>query len=402
MTEGQKKFDYYAIPACMSELTSPVLHKVLKLESIKPFIWGGKGVGSQGDGSAQFLCKSKEAQERVKRIVEKELKMPCMRLTIGTNRKVSKCVIPTASYGANLFPASKAVSTALFPIVDSDGLAKPAILILVEEAIKSGIEQVMIIVSPHDIASFEELFCKPLPMDQFSKLPPQMQKYAQKIVEFGRRVTFVVQKTAEGLGHAVYLARENIKEEPFLLMLGDHLYRSNVKDVSCVSQLLSKYRGHNLIGLKATEESKVSKYGTVTGTWVLEEKSEEKEKEKGKSRLHITEIVEKPTVEYARKHLGILGNNEYLTSFGLYILDGGRLMEILAEDVHTNRRWMGAIQLTTALESLRKEQSLEGFVVILCFLIFNLCLTPTYEQVTITSYIAPHSYDYICEDCLDN
>jgi galactokinase len=69
MTETQKKFDEYLAPACLEDLEAPRLHQVLQMPEIQKFIYGGKGVGSQGDGSAQFICKSKESRERVKEIL---------------------------------------------------------------------------------------------------------------------------------------------------------------------------------------------------------------------------------------------------------------------------------------------------------------------------------------------
>lgn len=70
---AQSNFDKYGGKICPSQLTAPVLHKLLEYENLKPYVYGGKGVGSGGDGTAQLLCKSKEAQERVKQIVESEL-----------------------------------------------------------------------------------------------------------------------------------------------------------------------------------------------------------------------------------------------------------------------------------------------------------------------------------------
>ncbi len=82
MTEAQAAFDRYAIPACPAELTAPVLHNLLQHESVKPFIYGGKGVGSQGDGSAQFVTRDEAAQRQLIGIIERELDMHCLALTI--------------------------------------------------------------------------------------------------------------------------------------------------------------------------------------------------------------------------------------------------------------------------------------------------------------------------------
>lgn len=82
MVKAQAAFDRYAIPACPQELTSPVLHHLLAYEPLQPFVWGGKGVGSQGDGSAQFVAKSAEAQQQAIQMIERDLKMTCLPLTL--------------------------------------------------------------------------------------------------------------------------------------------------------------------------------------------------------------------------------------------------------------------------------------------------------------------------------
>jgi galactokinase len=90
MVEAQGLFDQHAIPACPEELTAPVLHQVLGHKHLQPHIWGGKGVGSQGDGSAQFIARSLEDQQRVVEIVERDLRMRSLKLTI----KATNCDVP--------------------------------------------------------------------------------------------------------------------------------------------------------------------------------------------------------------------------------------------------------------------------------------------------------------------
>lgn len=83
MTQAQAEFDRYLIPACPSELTAPILHKILNYPLIQPYIYGGKGVGSQGDGAAQFIAKDRDSQRQVKEIIERDFsQMQCFSLTI--------------------------------------------------------------------------------------------------------------------------------------------------------------------------------------------------------------------------------------------------------------------------------------------------------------------------------
>jgi hypothetical protein len=82
MIEAQEQFDRLAVPACPEELTAPVLHRVLRHEALLPHVWGGKGVGSQGDGSAQFVARGAQAREAAISVIERDLGMACLRLTI--------------------------------------------------------------------------------------------------------------------------------------------------------------------------------------------------------------------------------------------------------------------------------------------------------------------------------
>jgi UTP-glucose-1-phosphate uridylyltransferase/mevalonate kinase len=353
MVEAQAFFDRYATPACPEELTSPVLHRVLSYEPLKPHIWGGKGVGSQGDGTAQFIARSEADQQAVIEIIERDLGVSCLKLTIRPGIQVRKALIPAAGFGTRLFPATKATKKELFPIIDQDGIAKPAILLIVEEALEAGLEEVIIVVQEDDLDDFERLFNTQVSIENYNKLPRHFQDYARRILEIGRRVTFVVQPTQEGFGHAIYCARETIGDDPFLLMLGDHLYRST-SDQSCARQLLEAYQQHgiNVLGLRRTPESQIANFGTIAGVWVEEDRL-----------LSVTEFAEKPTVDYARSNLRVPGlpEDEYLTVFGQYIIKP-QLFAYLEEHITNNVRERGEFQLTSALDRLRQEDGFLGLM----------------------------------------
>ena len=354
MGEGQAFFDRYGTPACPEELTAPVLHRVLDYGPLKPHIWGGKGVGSQGDGTAQFIARSEADRQAVIEIIERDLGMPCLGLTLRAGQRVRKAVIPAAGFGTRLFPATKATKKELFPIVDRDGIAKPAILLIVEEVLKAGIEDVIIIVQEHDLEAFQAFFNVQVTIENYNKLPRHFQEYAKRILEIGQRVSFVIQRTQEGFGHAVYCAREAVGNEPFLLMLGDHLYRSDGGQ-SCAQQLVDAYSRHGIstLGLRRTPEDQIANFGTVTGVWTDDERL-----------LSVTEFAEKPTVDYARNNLRVAGlpGNEYLTVFGQYIIKP-QIFDYLEEHVTNNVRERGEFQLTSALDRLRKEDGFLGLIV---------------------------------------
>jgi UTP-glucose-1-phosphate uridylyltransferase/mevalonate kinase len=354
MAEAQAFFDRYAIPACPEELTAPVLHRVLSYEPLKPHVWGGKGVGSQGDGTAQFIARSDADQQAVIEIIERDLGMSALKLTLRTGQKVRKALIPAAGFGTRLFPASKATKKELFPIIDSQGIAKPAILLIVEEALRAGIEEVIIIVQEIDLEAFQSFFNVQITIENYNKLPAHFQEYSRRILEIGRRVSFVTQKNQEGFGHAVLCAREAIGDEPFLLMLGDHLYRSR-GEKSCAEQLADAYSEHGIsvLGLRRSPEEKIANFGTATGTWL----------EEGRL-LNVTEFAEKPTLDYARSNLRVpgLGENEYLTVFGQYIIKP-QIFAYLEEHVRHNVRERGEFQLTSALDRLRQEEGFLGLII---------------------------------------
>jgi UTP-glucose-1-phosphate uridylyltransferase len=90
-----------------------------------------------------------------------------------------------------------------------------------------------------------------------------------RLLEIGRRVKFAIQEVQEGFGHAVYAAREAVGDEPFLLMLGDHIYRSN-NEKGCAGQLLDAYQlhGQSMVGLRRTPEEIIGNFGTITGVWL--------------------------------------------------------------------------------------------------------------------------------------
>jgi UTP--glucose-1-phosphate uridylyltransferase len=277
-------------------------------------------------------------------------------LTLQTGQKVRRALIPAAGFGTRLFPASKATKKELFPIIDRDGIAKPAILLIVEEALKAGVEEVIIIVQEPDLEAFRSFFNVQVTIENYNKLPTHFQAYAKHLLEIGRQVTFAIQETQQGFGHAVYCARELIGNEPFLLMLGDHIYRSDGEH-SCASQLIETYNKHgvNVLGLRHTPENMIANFGTVAGDWLKGEENH---------LLNVTEFSEKPTVDYACNNLRISGlpDDQYLTVFGQYIIKP-QIFDYLEEHIKNNVRERGEYQLTSALDRLRQENGFLGLVI---------------------------------------
>jgi UTP-glucose-1-phosphate uridylyltransferase/mevalonate kinase len=360
MRTAQAEFDRHLAPACPTQLAAPVLHKVLNYGPIQPHILGGKGVGSQGDGTAQFIVPDEAAQAAVVEILQRDLQMPCLTLVIEAGRRVRKAVVPAAGFGTRLFPASKMMKKEMFPVIDRDGRAKPVILAIIEEALSAGIDEIGAIIQPDDRRFFEEFFGSPLPIDHLNKLSQENRGYVDYLLDVGRKITWIPQTRQDGFGHAVYCARPWLKDEPFLLLLGDHLYASDT-DVSCAQQLLDTYErvGHSVVGLKVTPGSEVHNFGCVSGVW------REAGSAPADSRiLAISEFCEKPNLDYARAQLRVDGLNEdqFLTVFGMYVLEP-QLFDYLAEHIAHNIREHGEFQLTSCLERLRQEHGFSGYVV---------------------------------------
>ncbi|MBW4592762.1 MAG: UTP--glucose-1-phosphate uridylyltransferase [Brasilonema angustatum HA4187-MV1] len=268
--------------------------------------------------------------------------------------KVRKAVIPAAGFGTRLFPATKVVKKELFPIIDKDGRAKPVILAIVEEAMSARIEEVGIVVQPPDKEIFAEFFKSPPKKELFDKLSPQNQEYSKYLQELGSRITILTQEEQEGYGHAVFCAKKWVKDEPFLLMLGDHIYSSDAEK-SCTSQVLDVYKQVNqsVVGLTVMPADIIHKAGCVTGVWHL-----------FNSLLSLTQVYEKPSIDYARQHLRVEGmtDDEFLCIFGLYVLTP-KIFDFLEEHIHQNFRERGEFQLTSCLDKVRQQEGMTGYVI---------------------------------------
>ena len=155
------------------------------------------------------------------------------------SNKVRKAIIPAAGFGTRMYPATKALKKELFPIIGKDGRAKPIILAIVEEAISAGIEEVGIVVQECDRDLFHEVLKSPPKPELWQKLSTENKRYSEYLQSIGDRVTILTQTEQEGFGHAVFCAKDWVDGQPFLLLLGDHVYTSNNKLSSQVNTATS-------------------------------------------------------------------------------------------------------------------------------------------------------------------
>ncbi len=268
--------------------------------------------------------------------------------------QVKKAVIPAAGFGTRMFPATKVIKKEFLPIIDRDDQAKPIILKIVEEAIEAGIEEIGIVIQREDHGIFQEFFQAPPREELWKKLSPNKQEYNLYLQEIGKKITFLIQETQEGFGHAVFCAKTWVNNEPFLLLLGDHIYQSQ-EELSCGKQLLKAFAQtkQSLVGLTVTSGAMIHKVGCATGVWT-----------KPNRLLKVTQFVEKPELEYAKAHLRVSGLSEsdFLGIFGMYVLKP-EIFEYLDQEITNNRRYKGEFQLTTCLERLREEKGMMGYLV---------------------------------------
>jgi UTP--glucose-1-phosphate uridylyltransferase len=261
--------------------------------------------------------------------------------------KIRKAVITAAARGERLYPVADTVQKAMLPVIDIDGLPKPAIQIIAEEAFASGIEEICVICAPGDGPRYQEAFTslRNNLLDSF-KNSDWAQEEAEKVDNLRTRLQFIEQQEPLGYGHAVYSARDFVKEEPFLLLLGDHLYVSGSPEQRCAAQLISLavQEGCAVSAVNPTIEHQIHRYGTLTG----------KHQSNQKGVYQIDRIIEKPSLSTAELELQTPGLRAgyYLCFFGMHVLTSS-VFSILQTQIESGSQ---NVQLTTALQELASTE----------------------------------------------
>ena len=354
MDEAQRNFDQKVTPAS-EELTAPVLHSVFADPEIRKWIYGAKGVGSQGDGSVQFLAKDEKAAKALGDYLLEQRGMPSFTLTLKPGQTVRKAIIPLAGFGTRVFPATKCVRKCFMPLLDTDGILKPALMIMIEMLLSAGIEEICLIIGEDEEEEFRRFFA-PLPDEHREKLPEDKKKCEDSIREMGRHITYVYQKERLGFGHAVSLAKEFTDREPVLLLLGDFVYRSN-SGISCSRQIIDAYKecGRTLVSITEVPLSHVVHYGILHGVWNDTEET----------MMKVDKMVEKPTDDYAEEFLGVKnsrGEQKYYATFGQYVLTPEVFDELdreIAKGAQIEGKEFG---LTEALDAVRDKYGMFAYL----------------------------------------
>ncbi|MCL7746063.1 UTP--glucose-1-phosphate uridylyltransferase GalU [Halalkalibacter alkaliphilus] len=244
--------------------------------------------------------------------------------------KVKKAIIPAAGLGTRFLPATKAMPKEMLPIVD-----KPTIQYIVEEAVESGIEDI-IIVTGKGKRAIEDHFDHSFELEQNLlnkgkiELFNEVQK-SSKLVD----IHYIRQKEPKGLGHAIWCARKFIGNEPFAVLLGDDIVRA---EKPCLKQMIEQYDRYksSILGVQTVRDEDVSRYGIVAG------------KEIGERFYNVSNLVEKPNLEEAPSNLAILGR---------YILSP-KIFDILEQQEPGAG---GEIQLTDAIASLNLQEAVYAY-----------------------------------------
>lgn len=264
--------------------------------------------------------------------------------------QITRAVITAAGRGARQYPASDTVQKAMLPIVDRDGLTKPVLQIIAEEAIDSGIEEICVVSAPGDEAYYRHQFRSyAANLRSAFRGVAWAEEQARRLVDLEARLRFAVQPEPEGYGHAVWCAREFVGREPFLLLLGDHLYISRGPR-RCARQLLDLAADQEcaVSAVQATREHLIHHYGTIQGKRLPDRPDV----------YVIDEVVEKPTLTLAELRLQVPGlrAGHYLCFFGMHVLTA-TVIDLLDDLVKRDVREHGQIQLSTALNALARRET---------------------------------------------
>ena len=262
--------------------------------------------------------------------------------------KIKKAVITAAARGERLYPVADTIQKAMLPVIDIDGVHKPAIQIIAEEAFSSGIEELCIVCAPGDgeryrnaFTSYRDKLLKSLKNTEWAK------EHSENINTLLDRTQFAEQKEALGYGHAVYCAREFVNNEPFLLLLGDYLYISDILGKRCAANLIELASAENcsVSAVNPTPEHLIGNYGTLTGKQLARQSGV----------YQIEKLIEKPSLSVAELELQTAGLRVgyYLCFFGMHVFTPSifSILEKKMQEQSTN------LMLTPALQELANTES---------------------------------------------
>ena len=263
---------------------------------------------------------------------------------------VRTAIIPIAGLGSRLYPATKAIPKAFFPVVDEDGFMKPLLHLLVAEALSAGVERVVIVAHPDHRARIAQYFNEPVPSPLRGK--PELASVLAEIETMRSRTVITAQESPEGFGHAVLCARDYVRTGPVLVIVGDHIFRVAEGRPSCAAQAVEFFDTYqrSIVGVERVDASWVDALAIIQGDPLDDE---------GRA-FRVEYLKEKPGIEEAQRRFRVpsLPPDTWLGTIGIDVLTPP-IFEILDYNYRNDIRSRGEIQLRDAMETL---VLLEGMV----------------------------------------
>lgn len=350
MNFAQEKFDKALIPIC-SELEALRLHEILKDKFVRKISYGGKSVGSGGNGSVQFIVDDVHSQEKLKKYLEDKYGCTTYSLIIKKNSFIKKAIVPLAGFGSRMYPFTKSIPKAFLPVLDHD-ILKPTFMIILEELYDAGVRNVALIIDRESQNIFDNFFSD---YENTEKLNYINRSYERKIKKISKMITYIYQDEKLGLGHAVSLCEDFVDNEPFILALGDQICKSNTNS-SCLQQLINQFykTSKMTISVCKIKLSDVDKYGILVGEL----------NDSDADSFRLEKIVEKPRICDARDSYYVKrdGRKEYYAVFGQYILTP-HVFDILKENIRMCKLERNEYQLTSVLDEVRKKDGAYAYIV---------------------------------------
>ena len=253
--------------------------------------------------------------------------------------KIKRAIIPVAGFGTRMYPITRAIKKSFIPIPDGNTM-KPILLKLVEDLDEIGIEEIALVVGPQEKSEYEEFFNKTLADDHLDKLSLEMRDYDSNILRLGRKITYIVQEERLGFGHAIHLCKDFAQNEAVLVVLGD-TYFTTKSDKSCVEQIVDYYDETKgiVIGMCEATDDEIENIAVMSGSWDDSEKT----------KLSVNKMVEKPTIEYAKKELQMEG--KCYGNFGIWIINNDVFKQI-EFNIENNIMSQGEYQFVDAIADI--------------------------------------------------
>lgn len=253
---------------------------------------------------------------------------------------VRKALIPIAGLATRMGPLAQAIPKAMWPVISSEGKPQPVLRFMISEALSAGIEQIGLVVSPNHIETIRRYF-------------DASQKAGE--TKMAQHIEYILQREPEGFGAAIECGAAFTTNEPFLLLLGDHVHVQSVGQPSCAAQVVSAFHsqgGVAMVGMQVVGPEELCRVGIATGEAL------------GNSIYRCTDIIEKPDIATARKRFVTngLAKDHFLAHGGIYIFTT-EIFGCLRHLIESCSSENAEVELTDAQVKLREQYPNDYYLV---------------------------------------